>query len=194
MTIHSLGFWVFPVPQVLFFNSRFVQSLFAMGAWSSVGFHPDLMLLTILKFMILHWNREECEMLCYFQPNIAVSYQNINRALPAFLKVRGEAPHAADVCVLCRTILQAVLGWAIPLVLGVRGERASRHAFVKERRLLARPITVAEIVEQSAVAIVHMMSSVALVAAIFDLFPALEHLPTLLVTGESLDEGFKGRL
>eukprot|EP00884_Botryococcus_braunii_P011263 jgi/Botrbrau1/20137/Bobra.0173s0039.1 len=167
----------------LFHNSRFLQSFFAMGLWSPGGFLSSLTLLTALMFSIMHWNQEECELLCSLQPGITAHYHDIYEVMPAFLRPGGNAVSTVAICVACRQILQVVFGCALPVILGVRREMASRAAFAKEVRLETRHLAVSDVLMQLAAVNAHFLGTLAVVALIFTWFPQLDHLPALLWGG-----------
>eukprot|EP00884_Botryococcus_braunii_P011265 jgi/Botrbrau1/20139/Bobra.0173s0041.1 len=169
---------------VIVHNSRFLQNLFAMGLWSPGGFLPALMLLTVLLYSIMHWNQEECEILCSLQPQIAAHYFHIYEVMPAFLRPSGNPVSTVAICVACRQILQVLFGCALPIVLGLRRELASRTAFAQLVQLPTRSISPSEIVMQVCAVNAHLMAAVALLTTLFTMVPQLDHLPSLLQGGK----------
>eukprot|EP00884_Botryococcus_braunii_P003673 jgi/Botrbrau1/13306/Bobra.0315s0004.1 len=167
---------------VLLVNSRFMQNLYTIGAWASAGFLSEVVLLTVLLFFEMHWNKEECEILCRLQPQITEHYHDIKHLLPGFLVGSGDLITTADICLACRYILQVVFGCVLPLFLAVRRELASRSAFATEERLRTRPLRAVDILMQSGVILCQILATLAVLITCFTLFPYLDHLPTLLNT------------
>eukprot|EP00884_Botryococcus_braunii_P003674 jgi/Botrbrau1/13307/Bobra.0315s0005.1 len=175
---------VMGVYMLLMQYQRVFQNLFVTGVWSSAGFFPALMLLTILMFTAFHWNQEECEMLCALQPQITAHYQDVYRWIPSAL-IAGTTPMSTvDLCIACRCVCQVVLGCCLPLFLGIKREIASRTAFVNQKGIATRPLSFSDIVFQVAAIIAHVLASIAVISLVFTLVPELDHLPTLLTTGK----------
>eukprot|EP00884_Botryococcus_braunii_P011870 jgi/Botrbrau1/20684/Bobra.0058s0014.1 len=168
---------------LIIMNSRFLQNFFAMGAYSSTGFFADLALLTILEFLFVHWNKEECEFWCALQPGIAARYHDVARVIPSFLMPRGPSLPTAEICLAVRRILQVVMGWTLPIIIGLRSELSSRTSYAKEARLRVRPVEFADLFSQIGIANVCFLATVAAMSSLLIHFPQLEHLPTLLRTG-----------
>jgi hypothetical protein len=66
---------------------------------------------------------------------------------------------------------------------GLKGETANRRAFATATRLETRPLTLLDIVSQLGLASTYLLATIAGMAALFDLFPVLDHLSTYFVTG-----------